>query len=265
MIKKKRFAALLLSVMMTFTCIVPVMADDLDTVTADTEQTTTEQTTEEATVDDSADKDLVVDKEGSEGDNSLLNQDELQQVAEQTGTITITLSDGKEGTSKEKVEFSCVKVANIEKGEYVLDDTYSTTGVDLNNIKNAADLEKAAAAISKISEKGTLLNTDADGRVQFSGLEVGVYLLKATDTNNYDDITPFLVSIPTWDETEGEMSYEISVIPKHNPKPEEPTSEKDAPPTNVNSPVAWYFGGAAVLVVLIVAFNVIMKSVRKKK
>ena len=162
MIKKKRFAALLLSVMMTFTCIVPVMADDLDTVTADAEQTTAVQTTEEETVDDSADKDLVVDKEGSEGDNSLLNQDELQQVAEQTGTITITLSDGKEGTSKEKVEFSCVKVANIEKGEYVLDDTYSTTGVDLNNIKNAADLEKAAAAISKISEKGTLLNTDAE-------------------------------------------------------------------------------------------------------
>lgn len=35
----------------------------------------------------------------------------------------------------------------------------------------------------------------------------------------YDDITPILIAIPTWDEEVGDMIYDVSVYPKHTPVP----------------------------------------------
>ena len=44
---------------------------------------------------------------------------------------------------------------------------------------------------------------------------MGVYLVYAKNIANYDNITPFIVSIPSWNETDKSMSYDIQVIPKH--------------------------------------------------
>ncbi|MFR5556238.1 MAG: hypothetical protein ACLTKE_04930, partial [Coprococcus sp.] len=61
--------------------------------------------------------------------------------------------------------------------------------------------------------------TDADGKAIIKDLDVGVYLLYASEHKRYDDITPLLIAIPTWGEQEGDMLYDVKVIPKHTPVP----------------------------------------------
>lgn len=212
---------------------------------------------------------LIIDNEGSDGESSLLSEEMLSSVLDGTGSITVSLSDGAEGTSLEGVEFSCTKVGDVVKGEYELLDGYTGLGVDLNKINNAKDLESSAEKLSQVAGSDYVLTTDSLGRVVFSGLDVGVYLLTATNTDNYDDVTPFLISIPTWDEAEGNMMYDVTVIPKHEAKEVPPAEETDtckgAPQTSVDSNAYWYLGGAVVALVALVAFNVVYSRCKNRK
>lgn len=212
---------------------------------------------------------LIVDNAGSEGESTLLPSNKLSLVStKDTGSISITLSDGKgEGTSKEGVEFSCLKVADIEKGEYILSDEYEGLGIDINELQNSSDLEAAATKIAEIAGNGTLITTDMNGKLTFSDLDVGVYLIEASNDDNYDDVTPLLISIPTWNEDEGVMDYEVNVIPKHTLKPETPEEPcqqtKPCPQTGVDSYTWLYFGGAAALVAVLVVVNTVANKKKR--
>lgn len=212
---------------------------------------------------------LIVDNAGSEGESSLLPSNRLSLVSsEDKGSITLTLSDGKGAdTSKEGVEFSLLKVADIEKGEYILNDEYSTLGIDINNLQSASDLEAAATKIAEVAADGTLVSTDMNGKLVFSDLEVGVYLIEASNDENYDDVTPLLISIPTWNEDKGEMDYDVNVIPKHTPKPEPtepPCERKPCPQTGLDDHTWMYFAGAAGLIGACVVINVVGKKSKKR-
>lgn len=207
---------------------------------------------------------LVVDRNGSKGESSLPSKDKLDKVSDKEGTITISLTNGKEGTSKQNVEFAISKVADIVDGEYVIKDSYKKSGVDLNKIKNASDMENAAEKLVKVASKDKKGTTDKNGKLTFSELSVGVYLLQATNDKKYDEVTPLLVSIPTWNDKEGEMVYELNVKPKHTPRKDKPGKEdggsgRGYPQTGINSPILWYFGGAVVLIGLLVVVNMIWK------
>lgn len=258
---KKKIAAMAMASTMILSFAMPVCAADL--IGQHTEAT---DNTQQAGADNSsnADSGLIVDDEGSKGDNSLLDSDKLNEVKAKTGSISVKLTDGKSGTSKENVEMSCLKVATIKGGEYVLDEAYKSLNIDLNSIQNATDLEKAATALAEKSGNGTLMKSDASGAVSFDDLEVGVYLLKATKTSSYDDVTPSLIAIPTWDESKGEMAYDVNVTPKHTPKPDSTKTTKTAPQTNVNSPVGLYLGGAAIVAATLAGVNVVSKKSKKK-
>ena len=87
-----------------------------------------------------------------------------------------------------------------------------------------------------------VLLTDKNGKLCFSGLTTGVYFLKATNIEKYEQIKPFLISIPTFNE-EGKMNYDITVIPKHEPevttdfpgKPEVPQTGLDLSLIHISS------------------------------
>lgn len=147
-------------------------------------------------------------------ENSLLNK----------GSITIKLADTQNNQSKENVEFSISKIADIEDGLYKVKEDYKSVEVDLNNIKTANDLELAAELFKKVATTDNLMKTNANGECNIEDLDVGVYLVYANNIANYDNITPFIVSIPSWNETDKSMSYDIEVIPKHTKvvKKEEP-------------------------------------------
>jgi LPXTG cell wall anchor motif len=138
-------------------------------------------------------------------EDSLLNK----------GSITIKLADAKNNKSKEGVEFSISKIADIEDGLYKVKEAYKSVEVDLNNIKTANDLELAADLFKKSAKTDNLMKTNSNGECNIDDLEVGVYLVYAKNIANYDNITPFIVSIPSWNETDKSMSYDIQVIPKH--------------------------------------------------
>lgn len=160
---------------------------------------------------------VIIDK----GDGSVVipPSEVLDEITENyslnKGSIKIKLADAKNNQSKEGVEFSVSKIADIEDGLYKVKDDYKNVEVDLNNIKTANDLELAAELFKKVAKTDNLMKTNANGECNIDDLEVGVYLVYAKNIANYDNITPFIVSIPSWNETDKSMSYDIQVIPKH--------------------------------------------------
>ena len=214
---------------------------------------------------------LLIDTIGGDGESTLISSDKLSEVDENgMGTIEVVLKQSEDNKNSKKVdvsgiEFSLLKVADIEMGEYVLLDDY-VVDVDLNNIKNAAELESAAIKIANIADYGETKKTDANGRIEYDDLEVGVYLLEATDVKSnekYDEVTPLLVAIPTFDEEKGQMSYDITVNPKHSPRETPKDEGKKSPSTDAQTYAPYFFGGAAVLAVLLIVTNVALKTKKK--
>lgn len=146
--------------------------------------------------------------------NSDNESSEIENKSVNNGSISIKLADTN-NKSKEGVEFSISKIADIEDGLYKVKEDYKGVDVDLNNIKTANDLELASELFKKVAKTDNLMKTDTNGECNIDDLEVGVYLVYAKNIANYDNITPFIVSIPSWNEADKTMSYDIQVIPKH--------------------------------------------------
>lgn len=136
------------------------------------------------------------------------------------GSIHVELEETKDRLSREGVELSLSRVADIKDGSYVLDDLYRSAGVDMNDIKTAEGLQEAADTLRPLVKSPLQAKrTDAQGIVDFTDLEVGVYLLYVSNQAGYETIQPTLISVPMWDETAKQMNYHIEVFPKHAPLP----------------------------------------------
>ena len=155
----------------------------------------------------------------AQANENIALPDNLDNIKQEQGSIEIELTDGGVGTSKENVVFEYSKVADVVDGEYELLDTYRGSGIDLNTIETAEQLEEAALQLSNYKTTDGSCTTDTSGKAIIKDLNVGVYLLYASDDSGYDDITPLLIAIPTWGEEEGTMMYDVKVIPKHTPVP----------------------------------------------
>ncbi len=202
-----------------------------------TENNTTKEVTKE---------ELVVNStnQNSKGEQTLPTKEQLAEVKEEkTGSIAIQLTDGKAGSNKNGIRFSCVKVADVIAGEYVLDTRYQQSGVDLNGVDSAAALKTVAEKLSgyRTGEEKTA-TTDQNGAVSFSNLEVGVYLIQGEDNPTFDVIEPALIAIPTWSDEEKEMLYEVTMEPKHTPRPDQPNHT--APQTGLQDRTLYYLAGA---------------------
>lgn len=143
---------------------------------------------------------------------------------EKLGSINIELEDGWTGTSKENVEFRVIQIGNMIDGEYFLIKEFQNLDIDLNKIDTAEKLQEAADMIIKelnnYDFESIIKKTDQTGHVSFNELETGIYLVENTDRNNYDNIAPTLIFIPTYMEKGdyvNSMNYDVKVIPKHSP------------------------------------------------
>ncbi len=136
------------------------------------------------------------------------------------GSLKIKLSDTSSNSSKAGVKFSISKIADIQNGEYKVKNEYSNVDIDLNNLKTANDLEIAAELFKEVVSTDNVIETNSNGECNIDNLDIGVYLVYASDIADYDTITPFIISIPCWNEDEG-MMYDLEVIPKHTEIPEE--------------------------------------------
>ena len=70
--------------------------------------------------------------------------DDLKNIKQEQGSIELELTDGGVGTTKEDVVFEYAKVADVVDGEYELQEAYQGSGIDLNAIETAEQLEELA-------------------------------------------------------------------------------------------------------------------------
>jgi len=150
-------------------------------------------------------------------ENKLFLSDETDN-RNNLGSITITLDDTDTLISKKDVVFAIVKVADIHHGQYVLHEDFSAAKIDFNDITTADKLEETALTLKNyIRDYDTSVSTDENGCCSFENLSMGIYLIYPVDLALYEDIAPFLIAMPTFDESEKEMSYTVNVLPKHVP------------------------------------------------
>lgn len=140
------------------------------------------------------------------------------------GSISVYLEEGKEGTSVKDVEFRLVKVADLIDGMYVNDKNLGISGIDMNSITTAEELNatasKVSAVIAKNNISGFTMKTNNYGTAKCDDLSTGVYLLQAVDIGKYENISPTLVAVPEFNIESSDvngMNYNISVVPKHSP------------------------------------------------
>ena len=147
------------------------------------------------------------------------------------GSISIELEDGGEKTSKEGVEFSYAKVAGIKEGEIV--NAVYPAHIVIDESNSAEEVHRAALEIEKsIQSWDGAVRTDSLGKAVIQGVSEGLYLIAMTDQEAYDEVQPILITIPFWNEEQGNMEYDITVIPKHEPTTLE---NPKAPQTNLES------------------------------
>lgn len=156
------------------------------------------------------------------GDITILPEEDLTKVPENgLGSISVELTDAYDKyLSKENVKFGIVQIANIEKGEYILKESYADDEINLNKITKAEEIDNVAKTLSKKVESPDYeMTTDEEGKATCKNLPVGVYLVYVEDLADYETISPFVVGIPTWDDEDELFQYDVTVEPKHTALP----------------------------------------------
>ena len=207
-------------------------------------------------VNDVVNNTVEIDKSSSSGETTLtaIDTDEL-------GSITIQLEDTSKKHPKNDVTLAVVKVADVVNGEFVLTEDFASVEVDLNEIQNANELENAAKKLAKVNASNkSIVITDANGTAVVSDLPVGAYLIYATDIGKYENITPFLISIPTFSEEDGKMLYDVEVLPKHSDS--SVNEHTSVPNTGVDNK---FFEYAVVSAAFLLSAGAVMLIFRNKK
>lgn len=152
----------------------------------------------------------------------IINSSAVVHAYSEIGSITVALEDGVDGTSTEGVKFELIQVGNVVDGLYEYTEDFTDEKTDLNKIEKANELEELAIKLNKVATdkqiKGISNKTDNTGKLTFDELEVGIYLLRVTDYNEYEYVEPTLITIPTYnEESQNSMNFDVVVIPKHTP------------------------------------------------
>ena len=133
-----------------------------------------------------------------------------------SGNVEIKLPD------KEQVSICCSKVGYMENGEFLLESSYLQSGVNLNMLRTARQLEEAAKRLETYAESGFLVESDSEGIAKIEDLEEGVYLINSFENQDGEVMLPTLLFLPTWDELEEKMLYDITIVPKYGVKQDTP-------------------------------------------
>ena len=126
----------------------------------------------------------------------------FSETKKEKGSITIQALEEESRKRLEGVQFTVIKIGTLQDGSYELLSEYASTEINLNELKNAEEMEVAAEKLEKVwkeqgqEEKGKTL--DANGKMTENNLDVGVYLLSAKETEQSDLVSPTLVSVPVF-------------------------------------------------------------------
>lgn len=156
------------------------------------------------------------------GDVTILPEEDLTKVPDNgLGSISVELTDPYDKyLSKENVKFGVVQIADIEKGKYILKESFADENLNLNEIQTADEIDKVAKDMAqKVETADYEMTTDEEGKATCKDLPVGVYLVYVEDLSDFETISPFIVGIPTWDDEDELFQYDVTVEPKHTALP----------------------------------------------
>lgn len=143
----------------------------------------------------------------------------LPALAVQTGSISITMKYENEAVPGGTM--TLYHVGTAQGSRYVLTDAFAESKVDLSDLASPETAAALAAYVRGHHLAGTTENINEEGKVIFSGLRRGLYLLvQEKAAEGYSPVNPFLVTIPL------DGTYEVDATPKMDPlkpdKPDEP-------------------------------------------
>ena len=130
-------------------------------------------------------------------------------------SISVELQDSVDELSKENVEFNVVQVAKLVDGFYVLNEEFQDLDVDFNTELLAEEVEAICTKLSGYSMVGQTLVTDEEGKAVLEDVEEGLYFIDPVNINEYERMSPMLVSVPEWDGDT--LNYDVLMYPKHRP------------------------------------------------
>lgn len=134
------------------------------------------------------------------------------------GSITITLQKNGRAVSPPAI-FHLHQVAQVtETGtglSHTLTAAFSASGADLGDLEAAGLADSLATYAGEHGLSGLTGQTNAQGKVTFSNLAVGLYLLvEEGEADGYYAVKPFLVSVPLAAVEGAGWSYDIDASPK---------------------------------------------------
>ena len=163
-----------------------------------------------------------------------------------SGSISVTLLDSVGKSPVAGAELTLYRVAGAyDSGyrlAYTLTDDFAACGISLDNLsQNGLATHLAAYADEKGLSGAGSETTDANGRVSFSHLDTGLYLVKQTKAaSGYYSTDPFLVSVPMT--IDSKWVYDVDASPKAEARPDSPGT----PTTRLTVKKVWVSNGAAV-------------------
>lgn len=146
-----------------------------------------------------------------------------------TGSLSLTLAVTEKGKQVPltDVPLALYQVASMDTepvSYFHMASSLSGTGVDLNNLKTAADAESASKILANAVGAAGIVpltgTTDGNGNLSFNSLPKGVYLLVQTGRIDYCRVSPMLVSVPYT--SDGlTFEYDVQAFPKAEKTQEE--------------------------------------------
>lgn len=163
--------------------------------------------------------------------------------AASTGTLTLSMIYEKSGkkTPVKGITVTVYRVASLDEGitHFTLLDPFTDLGYDFDQGMTARqNLGLADAANELVQEEkpsGTSATSNKAGTIRFGKLPTGMYLAVQTgatgDAKSYDEMVPFLISVPMI--TDDGPVYNVEAAPKLTPATDGDGGkhEGDKPPT----------------------------------
>ena len=142
-----------------------------------------------------------------------------REVPDMTRTGSISGTMACEGSS---VGGGCVVLYQVgdvvsDDGNYafVLTEEFAASEESLEDVSSTVLAETLAAYALEMSCEGITVDVEDDGTWVASELELGLYLVDQYEpADGYEAISPFLVSVPSYDEAAEEYVYDTDAEPK---------------------------------------------------
>ncbi len=107
------------------------------------------------------------------------------------------------------------------------DEAFAQAGIEITDTKTASQWIDAAKTLSGLLEGSGIAGdskvSDENGRISYSDLAQGIYLLTATKSDSEVTMSPILLTVPFMEE--GDWVYDIASYPKLSVKPAETPEE----------------------------------------